>query len=300
MTNISTQKVDLEGDDCHSAVTQLLLDARGEDPMAGLWEASDLQWWWATDDGQSVRRDTFWLDDKGQPDACLLTGQNGAMTYTEFLWRPSLPPESRDRIVKEVVGRLVEYRNMPGKQVWITVDERDTTLLQLLESQNFKHDPADDIVQMWLRPSEQVISAILPDGMTFDDARAIDPEKPHHLVKRNGDGIAEKLAQQSLYRPDLDLCIRAATGDVAAYCLCWMDSINKVGLFEPVRTEDAYQKRGLGRAMMVEGIRRLTEHGASLIKVSRDRKNIASGRLYKSVGFIDATAKLRFIGKSPD
>lgn len=83
---------------------------------------------------------------------------------------------------------------------------------------------------------------------------------------------------------------------MAAYCLCWLDAVNGVGLFEPVRTEDAWQRQGLGHALMTEGIRRLMGQGANLIKVSRDRSNHAAARLYTSVGFQEAHAKLRYIG----
>lgn len=75
ITGDTLREVDLDGDECRAAVTSLLLQARGDDPMAGLWEAADLQWWWSVDHGRGSRRDTFWLDPGGRPVACLLTSR---------------------------------------------------------------------------------------------------------------------------------------------------------------------------------------------------------------------------------
>ncbi len=71
--------------------------------------------------------------------------------------------------------------------------------------------------------------------------------------------------------------------------------MNGVGLFEPVRTEDAWQRRGLARALLTEGIRRFMSNGTGLIKVSRMPNSDAARGLYTSVGFQDAFGKLRYV-----
>ena len=45
-------------------------------------------------------------------------------------------------------------------------------------------------------------------------------------------------------------------------CIVWLDSDNKAGLFEPVACLPDYRRRGLSRAMVVEGLRRLKALGA--------------------------------------
>lgn len=177
----------------------------------------------------------------------------------------------------------------------ITVDERDADLRRRLEAVGFRHDPDGDVVQMWQQPTSLPDPAPLPAGMRFDDDRSRPARRRHHLNARNGRRIAERLRERSLYRPDLDLCIRTDAGEVASYCLCWLDQLNGVGLFEPVRTEDAWQRRGLSRALLTEGIRRFMSNGAGPIKVSRMRNIHAARGLYTSVGFQDAFGKLRFV-----
>jgi mycothiol synthase len=72
---------------------------------------------------------------------------------------------------------------------------------------------------------------------------------------------------------------------LAAYGLFWADPIPKVGLVEPMRTEARYQRMGLGRHVLTEGLERLAILGCSWFKVSYIVGNEASRRLYLGGGF---------------
>jgi ribosomal protein S18 acetylase RimI-like enzyme len=87
------------------------------------------------------------------------------------------------------------------------------------------------------------------------------------MRRRSGEDVEMRLRQCSLYDPALDLAVEAPDGDVAGYSLYWFDPVTKVGLVEPMRVEDAYQRRGLARAMLTEGIDRLARRGARRLKV---------------------------------
>lgn len=84
-----------------------------------------------------------------------------------------------------------------------------------------------------------------------------------------------------LYRRDLDLVAVAADGAIAAFCTIWFDDVTRSAYFEPVATVPAHQRRGLGKALLTEGLRRLQRMGASTAFVGG-----YSGRanaLYRSV-----------------
>jgi ribosomal protein S18 acetylase RimI-like enzyme len=81
------------------------------------------------------------------------------------------------------------------------------------------------------------------------------------------------------YRKDLDLFIVAPNGDYVSFCTIWVDEKNAYGNFEPVGTHDEYQGMGLGRALLMEGFRRMAERG--VIRSFMDSGN----EFYRKVGF---------------
>jgi ribosomal protein S18 acetylase RimI-like enzyme len=84
------------------------------------------------------------------------------------------------------------------------------------------------------------------------------------------------------YDPELDLVAETREGVFASYCICWYDEVNHTGEFEPVGTRAAYRRRGLGRAILQEGFRRLQALGARSAIVACYENNRA---FYESVGF---------------
>ena len=88
-----------------------------------------------------------------------------------------------------------------------------------------------------------------------------------------------------LYRRDLDIVAVAADGEFAAFCTVWFDDITRTAVFEPVGTHPAHQKRGLGKAVMSEGLRRAQMLGATLATVSS--YTTGAHALYESMGFTE-------------
>lgn len=85
---------------------------------------------------------------------------------------------------------------------------------------------------------------------------------------RNGDRVAQRLAECSLYDPALDLTVETSDGRIAGYSLYWFEPTTRVGLVEPVRVEAEFQRKGLGRVRLCEGIDRLVARGAERVKIS--------------------------------
>lgn len=87
------------------------------------------------------------------------------------------------------------------------------------------------------------------------------------------------------YVPDLDLVSVAPNGRYASFCTCWLDPVNRVGLFEPVGTHPDFQRLGLGKAVMMEGMRRMQANGMQTAIVGAESDNPAAQGLYRSIGF---------------
>ena len=97
-------------------------------------------------------------------------------------------------------------------------------------------------------------------------------------------GLREWVNQNQLYRPDLDLVACDPGGAVVAFALVWFDG-ELAGTFEPLGCRPAYRRRGLSRALMNEGLRRLRQLGANQAHVTTVGGRAAANRLYESIGF---------------
>lgn len=84
-----------------------------------------------------------------------------------------------------------------------------------------------------------------------------------------------------LYQRDLDLVVVAPDGELAAFCTLWLDHVTGTGYFEPVGTSPEHQRRGLGKAIMTEGLRKLRDCGAAHACVSGSSD--PAKRLYQAV-----------------
>jgi ribosomal protein S18 acetylase RimI-like enzyme len=84
-----------------------------------------------------------------------------------------------------------------------------------------------------------------------------------------------------LYRRDLDLVAIAPDGAVAAFCTIWFDDVTRSAYFEPMATVPAHQQRGLGKALLTQGLHRLQRMGATRAFV--EGHSVPANALYRSV-----------------
>ncbi len=94
-----------------------------------------------------------------------------------------------------------------------------------------------------------------------------------------------KFMESVVYEGDRDLFICSPDGRGASACTIWFDEVNGIGLFEPVATHPDFQGKGLGKAVMAEGMRRMKAAGMSRAVLGFDPNNAAALALYSSLGF---------------
>jgi hypothetical protein len=86
-----------------------------------------------------------------------------------------------------------------------------------------------------------------------------------------------------LFRPEFEIMTKYKDNTIASFSIVWYDEETKTGMFEPVATHPKHLKKGLGKAMLIEGLRKLKEIGAIQAYVEsygNDRK-----AFYNSAGF---------------
>ncbi|MBI5294146.1 MAG: GNAT family N-acetyltransferase [Chloroflexi bacterium] len=113
--------------------------------------------------------------------------------------------------------------------------------------------------------------------------RAFHPDEPDD--KYEGWAWYRNVQRATLYRRDLDLVAVASNGEFAAFCTLWFDDVTRTAAFEPVGTNPDHQRKGLGKALMAEGLRRVRDLGATLCAVSSYSEG--AGALYASMGFTE-------------
>jgi GNAT superfamily N-acetyltransferase len=117
-------------------------------------------------------------------------------------------------------------------------------------------------------------SVELPPGFSLASlAEANDLRRVHRVLWRGFNhpgeppeqGIEGRRKMQSgpHFRRDLTIVVRAPSGDFASFCGTWLDAVNRIAYVEPVATDPAYRRLGLGRAAVMEGVRRCGELGAT-------------------------------------
>jgi GNAT superfamily N-acetyltransferase len=272
---MAIQGVRASGLEYLALVTELLQRARLADAEAGLWEAADLQWWWRTPRRSDAVDQLFWIDDKGPVAGVVLTEWRRAWGCDAIIVPGTVP-------LAVVWAHAVEAIDGLGLEaVEVLARDDDFELLGLLADAGFVADNERSGVT-WMDARDRPDVAAMPEGFVLVD-RADATTRPHPMQRRSGEEVEARLRQCSLYDPALDLAVETGDGEAAGYALFWLDPVTKVGLVEPMRVENAYQRRGLASAMLTAGLERLAKRGASRLKVGYST-DVARG-LYVGAGF---------------
>jgi mycothiol synthase len=271
----------------------------------GCWHAGDLAWGLFL---MSIRFDLaenvrLWQDEQGQ-----LAGFAWFNPGDCFLLMQVRPGEHREAVGEQMLawGRARHadtVRSRPAgdcPRLNTSAFETDEPSLAWLERQGLKRGSRSMVLFRrplaggWPVPQ-------LPEGFTVR-AMAGDHEigqrasahREAFQPSRLTDEQYHRLRQQPEYEPELDVVTAAADGTVAAFCQCWLDPVNKVGLFEPVGTRPAFQRQGQGKAVLAEGLRRMQAGGMEHAFVCANYANTAAQKLYLAMGFEIITYDIDF------
>ena len=93
------------------------------------------------------------------------------------------------------------------------------------------------------------------------------------------------------YTPELDLIAVADDGTFAAFCQCYYDPLDlmqserREGWTDPIGTAPRYRKKGLARAIVLEGLWRLKSRGIEDAVLGVAGSNKVAQKLYESIGY---------------
>jgi mycothiol synthase len=181
--------------------------------------------------------------------------------------------------------------------LFLEVREDQMARLALLEQLGFVRDDWHTLHMS--QPLNRSISVPpLPEGFTIrplaGEAEAADYAALHRAAFDTTNMTTEwrlRALDAPQYIPALDLVAVAPDGALAAFCIGWLsqrghdENGSNTGQIEPVGVRPDLQQRGLGRIILLEGLRRLQAHGATTALIDSDGENDPARGLYEAVGF---------------
>jgi ribosomal protein S18 acetylase RimI-like enzyme len=205
-------------------------------------------------------------------------------------------------IESKMIGTAVQQLSIATDDGQHRIDtfvfEYDTPRQRLLEEHGFRKTSEVYVTRRLSFDSRTLPAAEPADGYTI---RSTCPEDAdYQLVAdvinagfgRTSHTAAEVRAFMTgspSFRHDLDLVAEAGSGSFAAYVGLTFDEMNNRGIVEPVCTHPEHLRRGLARALIQEGLRRLKALGTTDVYVDTGDM-VPANRLYESVGFTEAYA----------
>lgn len=81
------------------------------------------------------------------------------------------------------------------------------------------------------------------------------------------------------FNKDITIVVEAPNGEFVSFCGMWYDADNKIAYVEPVATDPEYRRMGLGKAVVLEGVRRCGDLGATIAIVESGQE------FYYGIGF---------------
>ena len=206
-----------------------------------------------------------------------------------------LHPDYR-HIEEEMIEWAEHHLRVPdnGHRLDIYVFDYDTPRQHLLEGRGYRKT-SQLMVTRRLRFGGRLLPAPeMADGYVLRSTHSDDYQRVADIINAGFDRTSHSAAEvegfmtrSPSFRHDLDLAAETADGSFAAYVGLTHDEVNRRGIVEPVCTHPDHLRRGLARALLLEGLARLRALGVADVYVDTGDA-IPANRLYEAVGFTEA------------
>jgi GNAT superfamily N-acetyltransferase len=233
------------------------------------------------------------------PTMVRVTADRMEMSKAGLVWqvhpdRPALLDDILDWFAAETPGAARQTFSRSGN-----VDAR-----RRIERRGYAHDAAAPWDLMNMRDLRDIEEPSLPPGYQLKTMREIDDVALRVAVHRAAwepSSLTEEKYAVAMatwpYRHDFDFVVEAPDGSLATSALGWYDEDNRVGEFEPVGTHPAHRRLGLARAVLLFGMQRFRDAGAThaIIGCRGDAAYPAPKLVYESVGFRELSRDMPFV-----
>lgn len=203
------------------------------------------------------------------------TGQIGAVLHPGFAGETFLhvhphfrTPELEDEMAAFAETHLIPHTSRQPK-LYILVDEDDPLRQAVLKERGYTRSGT---VHRWWRDLDGPLPEITVarpftirsmggkeeyPARSWASWRAFHPDDPDDDY--GGWEWYHNIQAAPLYRHDLD------SGEIAAFCTIWFDEAIRSAVCVLVGTAPDYQRQGLGKAVIIEGLRRVKKLGGTRV-----------------------------------
>lgn len=163
----------------------------------------------------------------------------------------------------------------PDGDLHAFVNDNDLEFINLVKSRRYTHLPHEDRPMSRFDIQDPFPEIILPEGFRLLSLlEEPDWAKVHKVMWRgfnHGDNpdmsfdeleMRRKMFDTTTARRDLKVVVAAPDGEFVSICGMFYQPDGRYGYVEPVATDPKYRRMGLGKAAVMEGIRRCAELGA--------------------------------------
>jgi ribosomal protein S18 acetylase RimI-like enzyme len=178
------------------------------------------------------------------------------------------------------------------KFLHVFVNDVDVEFVSLVKERGYKKDDEESRTMRQFMIPDPFPEIILPEGFRLTSlAEECNWAKVHRVIWRgfNHEGeppIGEdelesrrKMFETPTARHDLKIAVEAPNGDFVSFCGMFYEPTHKYAYVEPVATDPDYRRMGLGKAAVLEGIRRCSALDATVAYVGSDQE------FYQALGF---------------
>jgi GNAT superfamily N-acetyltransferase len=178
------------------------------------------------------------------------------------------------------------------KYLCVYVNDTDVDFLSLVRERGYTRDNESDRPMMKFDIPNPFPQITLPEGFRLTSlAEDCNWAKVHRVLWRgfdHGDDVPMneeelesrgKMFDTPKARRDLKVAVEAPDGNFVAFCGMFYEPTKRFAYVEPVAIDPDYRRMGLGKAAMLEGIRRCSALGATVAFVGNDLP------IYRSAGF---------------
>lgn len=237
---------------------------------------------------------TLWEDAQGSLLAYALIAQPGiSLTFQVHPLALGCGIETEILAWGEAQMQSIAQGQRTPRELWCRCHLTEEERRRYLQAADFAPLPERDL-RMECSLAVPLPQAQLPAGIQIQygvGLAQLDQYQALHQAIFAGISMSFDYHQSSRYQPELDLIAVDTMGQFVAFCQCELKQLNDneheytVGEVGLVGTHPAWQRRGLGRALLLTGLQHMKARGATHAFLETQEMNALAQHLFTDVGF---------------